>query len=106
MINGSWYQESSETPLQQDLEESKLRTFAVAWAEVRRVRDEFSLSLAAAETLEGRRAVERQLRAEMAAAVERAPGITLEEYTAIHQRMEADDALAVLVEQYMDESEL
>jgi hypothetical protein len=100
-------QESSDGPaLAQDLGEGKLRAFAIAWAEVRRVEDEVSSSLEEAETIEGRRAVERQARARMAEAVERVPGITLEEYNAIHERMRSDEALAVRIEQHMDEAEL
>ncbi len=79
---------------QQDFSDSKLEAFAMATNQLGTIQQSLAAQLETVEDPQEQQELVAQARTEMAETVERAPGITIEEYNAIVSAANEDDTLA------------
>lgn len=85
-------------------EDSKLRSFAVAFLEVRKVGEEYRSQLDAAKTPEDQQKVQQEAGGKMVEAVENAGGITVDEYNQIIETAQGDPQLATRINSMIQEN--
>ncbi|MBI1619412.1 DUF4168 domain-containing protein [Aquamicrobium zhengzhouense] len=77
-----------------NLDEQKLRSFAVAFLEVSELTQEYQPQIAAAGSVEDQQKLQQEAGQKMVEAVNSSDGITVEEYNMIIQAAQADPELA------------
>lgn len=100
---------SSEAPLMlaqaDQIDDATIEAFATAQARIAELRALYTAQYEAAETDEQRLQISEEATAEMMAAVEATPGITLDEYNAVVEAANKDPALVERINEAIAETE-
>ena len=92
------------TPGATQFDETKLRSFAVAYLEVSKVAQQYQPQLQAATDPQEQQRLQTEATNSMVQAVEGADGITVEEYNAIASNAQSDPALAQQINTLVQET--
>ena len=92
------------TPGATQFDETKLRSFAVAYLEVSKVAQQYQPQLQAATDPQEQQRLQTEATNSMVQAVEGADGITVEEYNAIASNAQSDPALAQQINSLVQET--
>jgi hypothetical protein len=92
------------TPGAQQFDEDKLRSFAVAYLEVSKVAQQYQPQLQATTDPQEQKRIQTEATNNMVQVVERAEGITVEEYNTIASNAQSDPALAQQINTLVQEA--
>jgi hypothetical protein len=96
--------EAVPAPSQQEFEEPKLRSFAVAFLEVSKVNQEYQPQLQAATDPQEQKRIRDEAGGKMVEAVENTDGISVEEYSQIIAQAQTDPELAQQINTLVQEA--
>lgn len=97
-------QQQVPAPMGQQFDDTKLRSFAVAYLEVSKVAQTYQPQLQAAKDPQEQQRIQTEAASGMVKAVEGAEGITVEEYNSIVDSAQADPTLAQKINGFVQEA--